>query len=85
MKRNLVLKTKKLGIKNAAKLTKTQLINEIGEKVLKLTEEKQSSFRDFAIQFTFASNADVTFGPGSFSTAVKRMALENIHSQSKVI
>jgi len=30
--------------KNATKLKKTQLINEIDDKVLKLVEEKQSSF-----------------------------------------
>jgi len=38
-KRNLLVKAKKLGIKNATKLKKTQLINEIDDKVLKLVEE----------------------------------------------
>jgi len=38
--RNLLVKANKLGIKNATKLKKTQLINEIDDKVLKLVEEK---------------------------------------------
>jgi len=35
------VEAKKLGIKNATKLKKTQLINEIDDKVLKLAEEKR--------------------------------------------
>jgi len=48
-KRNLLVKAKKLGIRNATRLKKTQLINEIDDKVLKLVEEKQSSFKGFTI------------------------------------
>jgi len=33
------VEAKKIGIKNATKLKKTRLINEIDDKVLKLTEE----------------------------------------------
>jgi len=47
-----MVKAKKLGIKNAAKLKKTQLIDEIDDKVLKLKDVKQSSFRGFTNQFT---------------------------------
>jgi len=60
------VQAKKLGIKNAAKFRNTQLINEIDDKVLKLTEEKQSSFRGFTNQFTFEPNGNVTYDPESF-------------------
>jgi len=83
-KRNLMVKAKKLGIKNAAKLKKTQLINEIDDKMLKLVEEKQSSFRGFTNQFTPEPSGNVTFDPESFLTAVKRQALAKIQTQTKV-
>jgi len=38
-KRNLLVKAKTLGIKNVTKLKRSQLINEIDDKVMKLTEE----------------------------------------------
>jgi len=79
------VQAKKLRIKNAAKLKKSQLINEIDDKVLRrLEEEKQSSFRGFTNQFTFEPNGNVTFDPESFLTAVKRKALEKIQTQTKV-
>ena len=83
-KRNLLVKAKKLGIKNATKLKKTQLINEIDDKVLKLVEEKQSSFKGFTNQFTLEPSGNVTFDPESFLTAVKRKALAKIKTQTKV-
>jgi len=83
-KRNLLVKAKKLGIKNATKLKKIQLINEIDDKVLKLVEEKQSSFKGFTNQFTLELSGNVTFDPESFLTAVKRMALAKIQTQTKV-
>jgi len=83
-KRNLLVKAKKLGIKNATKLKKTQLINEIDDKVLKLVEEKQSSFKGFTNQFTLDPSGNVTVDPTSFLTAVKRKALANIQTQTKV-
>ena len=80
-----MVQAKKLRIKNAAKLKKSQLINEIDDKVLRrLEEEKQSSFRGFTNQFTFEPNGNVTFDPESFLTAVKRKALEKIQTQTKV-
>jgi len=83
-KRNLLVKAKKLGIKNAAKLKKAQLINEIDDKVLKFVEEKQSSFRGFTNQFTFEPSGNVTYDPESTLTAVKRKVLEKIQTQTKV-
>jgi len=83
-KRNLLVHAKKLGIKIAAKLKKTQLINEIDDKVLKLAEEKQSSFKGFTNQFTLEPSGNVTNDPESFSTAVKRKALAKIQTQTKV-
>ena len=83
-KRNLLVKAKKLGIKNVTKLKKTQLINEIDDKVLKLVEEKQSSFKGFTNQFTLEPSGNVTYEPESFVTAVKRKALANIQTQTKV-
>ena len=83
-KRNLLVKAKKLGIKNATKLKKTQLINEIDDKVLKLVEEKQSSFKGFINQFTLEPSGDTTYDPESFLTAVKRKALAKIQRQTKV-
>jgi len=84
IKRNLLVKAKKLGIKNATKLKKTQLINEIDDKVLKFVEEKQSSFKGFTNQFTLEPSSNVTFDPESFLTAVKRKALAKIQTQTKV-
>jgi len=78
------VKAKRLGIKNATKLKKTQLINEIDDKVLKLTEKKQSSFKGFTSQFTLEPSGNVTYDPESFLTAVKRKALAKIQTQSKV-
>jgi len=78
------VKAKKLGIKNATKLKKTQLINEIDDKVLKLTEEKQSSFKGFANQFTLELSGNVPYDPESFLTAVKRKAFAKIQTQTKV-
>jgi len=78
-KRNLLVKAKKLGIKNATKLKKAQLINEIDDKMLKLVEEKQSSFKGFINQFTLQPSGYVTFDPESFLTAVKRKAFAKIH------
>ena len=78
------MKAKRLGIKNATKLKKTQLINEIDDKVLKLTEKKQSSFKGFTSQFTLEPSGNVTYDPESFLTAVKRKALAKIQTQSKV-
>jgi len=83
-KRNLLVKAKKLGSKNATKLKKTQLINEIDDKVLKLVEENQSSFKGFTNQFTLEPSGNVTFDPESFLTAVKRKALAKIQTQTKV-
>jgi len=83
-KRNLLEKAKKLGIKNATKLKKTQLINEIDDKVLKLLEEKQSSFKGFTNQFTLEPSGNVTNDPKSFLTALKRKALAKIQTQTKV-
>jgi len=65
-KRNLLVQAKKLGIKTATKLKKTQIINEIDDKVLKLTEEKQSSFKGFTNQFTLESSGEMTYDPESF-------------------
>jgi len=78
------VEAKKLGIKNATKLKKTQLINEIDDKVLKLVEEKQSSFKGFTNQFTLEPSGNVTFDPESFLTTVKRKALAKIQTQTKV-
>ena len=83
-KRNLFVKAKKLGIKNATKLKKTQLITEIDDKVLKLTEEKQSSFKGFTNQFTLEPSGDTAYDPESFLTALKRKALAKIQTQTKV-
>ena len=83
-KRNLLVKAKKLGIKNATKLKKTQLVNEIDDKVFKLTEEKQSSFKGFTNQFTLEPSGETTYDPESFLTAVKRMALSKMQTQTKV-
>ena len=83
-KRNLLVKAKKLGIRNATKLKKTQLINEIDDKMLKLVEEKQSSFKGFTNQLTLEPRGNVTFDPESFLTAVKRNALAKIQTQTKV-
>ena len=83
-KRNLVVKAKKLGIKNAAKLKKSQLIDTIDDKTMKLTEEKQSCFRGFENRFTLERSGDTTFDPESFLTAVKRKALAKIQTQTKV-
>jgi len=83
-KRNLVVKAKKLGIKNAAKLKKSQLIDTIDDKTMKLTEEKQSCFRGFENQFTLERSGDTTYDPESFLTAVKRKALAKIQTQTKV-
>jgi len=83
-KRNLLVKAKKSGIKNVAKLKKTQLINEIDDKVLKLVEEKQSSFKGFTNQSTLEPSGNVTFDPESFLTAVKRKALAKIQTQTEV-
>jgi len=82
-KRNLLVEAKTLGIKNATKLKKTQLINEI-DKVLKVAEEKQSSFKGFTNQFTFEPSGETTYDPESFLTAVKRTALAKIQTQTKV-
>jgi len=82
-KRNLLVEAKKLGIKNATKLKKKQLINEVDDKVLRLTEEKQSS-RGFTNQFTLEPSGNVTYDPESFLTAVKRKALAKIQMQTKV-
>jgi len=79
-----MVKAKKLGIKNAAKLKKTQLIDAIDDKVLKLTEQKESFFRGFANQFTLEPSGDMTYGPESFLTAMKRKALTKILTQTKV-
>jgi len=78
------VEAKKLGIKNATKLKKKQLINETDDKVLKLTEEKQSSFRGFTNQFTLEPGGNVTCDPESFLTAAKRKALAKIQTQTKV-
>ena len=83
-KRNVLVKANKLGIKNATKLKKSQQIDATDEKVLKLMEEKQSSFRGFTNQFTFEPNGNVTFDENSFLTAVKRKALTKIQVQTKV-
>jgi len=56
-KRNLLVKAKKIGIKYVTKLKKSQLINEIDYKVMKLTEEKQSSFKGVTNQFTLENRA----------------------------
>jgi len=78
------VKAKKLGIKNVTKLKRSQLINEIDDKVMKLTEEKQSSFKGFTNQFTLEPSGNVTFDPESFLTAVKRKALAKIQTQTKM-
>ena len=83
-KRNLLVKAKKLGIKNVTKLKRSQLISEIDDKVLKLTEAKQSSFRGFTNQFTLEPSGNVTFDPESFLTAVKQKALAKIQTQTKM-
>jgi len=83
-KRNLLVKAKKLGIKNATKLKTTQLINEIDDKVLKLVEEKQTSFKGFTNQFTLEPSGDTTYVPELFLTAVKRKALAKIQTHTKV-
>jgi len=83
-KRNLLVDAKKLGIKNATKLKKTQLINEIDDKVFKMTKEKQSSFKGFTNQFTIEPSGETTYDPQSFLTAVKRKALTKIQTQTKV-
>jgi len=83
-KLNLLVEAKKLGIKNATKLKKTQLINEIVYKVLKLAEEKQSSFKGFTNQYTIEPSGETTYDPESFLTAVKRKALAKIQTQTKV-
>ena len=83
-KRNLLVKAKKLGIKNATNLNKIQLINEIDDKVLKLVNEKQSSFSGFTNQFTLEPSGNVTFDTESFLTALKRKALAKIQMQTKV-
>ena len=83
-KRNLLAKAKKLEIRNATKLKKRELINEIDDKVLKLVEEKQSSFKGFTNQFTLEPSGNVTFDPESFLTAVKRKAIAKIQTQTKV-
>jgi len=80
----LLKEAKKLGIKNATKLKKTQLINKTDDKVLKLVEEKQSSFKGFTNQFTLEPSGNVAFDPESFFTAVKRKALAKIQMQTKV-
>ena len=82
-KRNLWVKGKKLGIKNATKLKKSQLVNEIDDKVLKLLKEKQSSFKGFTNQFTLEPSGDTAYDPESL-TAVKRKALAKIQTQTKV-
>ena len=64
--------------------SKTQLIIEIDDKVLKLVEEKQSSFKGFTNQFTLEPSGNVTFDPESFLTAVKRKAIAKIQTQTKV-
>jgi len=51
------VKAKKIGIKYVTKLKKSQLINEIDYKVMKLTEEKQSSFKGVTNQFTLENRA----------------------------
>jgi len=79
-----LVKAKKLGIKNVTKLKRSLLINEIDDKVLKLVEEKQSSFRGFTNQFTLAPSGNVTFDPDSFLTAVKRKVPAKIQTQTKV-
>ena len=78
------MKAKKLGIKNVTKLKRSQLINEIDDKVMKFTEEKQSSFKGFTNQFTLEPSGNVTFDPESFLTAVKRKALAKIQTQTKM-
>jgi len=83
-KRNLLVEAKKLRIKNPTKLKKTQLINEIDDMVLKLTEEKQSSFKGFTNQFTLEPSGETTYDPESFLTAVKRKALAKIQTQTIV-
>jgi len=62
----LLKEAKKLGLKNATKLKKSQLINEIDDKVMKLMEEKQFSFRGFSNQFTLEPSGNVTSDPESF-------------------
>ena len=79
-KRNLLVKAKKLGIKNTTKLKKTQLVNEIDDKMLKLTEEKQSFFKGFTNQFTLEPSGDTAYDPESFLTALKRKALAKIQT-----
>jgi len=83
-KRNLLVKAKKRGIKNTTKLKKTQLVNEIDDKMLKLTEEKQSFFKGFTNKFTLEPSGNVTYDPESFLTAVKRKALAKIQILTKV-
>jgi len=51
------VKAKKIGIKYVTKLKKSQLINEIDDKVMKLTEEKQFSFKGVTNQFTLENRA----------------------------
>jgi len=83
-KRNLLVKGNKLRINTATNLKKTQLINEIDDKVLKLVEEKQSFFKGFTNQFTLEPSGNVTFDPESFFTAVKRKPLAKNQTQTKV-
>ena len=78
------MKAKKRGIKNAIKLKKMQLIIKIYDKLLKLTEEKQSSFKGFTNQFTLEPSGDTAYDPESFLTAVKRKALAKIQKQTEV-
>jgi len=79
-KRNLLVKAKKLGIGNVTKLKKSQLINEIDDNVMKLTEAKQFSFKGFTNQFTLEPSGNVTYEPELFLTAVKRKALAKIQT-----
>ena len=65
-KRSLLVKAKKRGIKIVTKLKKSKLINETDDKVMKLTEEKQSSFKGFTNQFTLEPSGIVTFDPDPF-------------------
>jgi len=52
--------------------------------VLKLTEEKHSSFKGFTNQFTLEPSGNVTYDPKSFLTAVKRKGHAKIQTQTKV-
>ena len=83
-KRNLLAKAKKLGIKNAAKVQRAQLMDVIDQKVLKLGEIKQSAFKGFTNQFTLEPSSNVTYDSESFLTAVKRKAFAKTQTQTKV-